>query len=112
MKIQGKIKKMMPIASGISRIGNSWKRQDFIFEFYDSINDQYTDTILLSIMNDRIDEINMYESQEVIIDVRHQVKTYGDRIYNEVWIKSFEPVTTTEQENSEHSDEKKDDMPF
>lgn len=98
MKVQGRIKKLMPEANGISRVGNHWRRVDFIFEYFDNDKDQFADTVLLSVMNDKIDEFAMKEGEEVIIDVRHQVKTYGERLYTELWIKSFEKVATQSQQ--------------
>ena len=92
MKVQGRIKKLMPIQTGISRIGNNWKKQDFILEYFEEPTDQYSDTVMLSLMNDRIDEYNLKEGDEVEVDVRHQVKAYGERVYNDLFWRSIEKV--------------------
>lgn len=101
MKVQGRIKKLLPVQSGISRIGNNWKKQDFILEYFEEPTDQYSDTVLLSLMNDRIDEYSLKEGDEVEVDVRHQVKAYGERVYNELLCRSVEkinkPKPATEQ---------------
>lgn len=100
MKVQGRIKKLMPIQTGISRIGNNWKKQDFILEYFEEPTDQYSDTVLLSLMNERIDEYKLKVGDEVEVDVRHQVKAYGERVYNELFcrfVKKVNQAKTSEQ---------------
>lgn len=99
MKVQGRIKRLMPVQSGISRIGNKWKKQDFIIEYFEEPTDQYADTVLLSLMNDRIDEYKLKEGDEVEVDVRHQVKAYGERVYNELFCRFVKKVN--QAKNSE-----------
>lgn len=110
MTVQGRIKKLMTEASGISKVGNHWRRQDFIFEFFENPEDQYADTVLLSVMNDKIDEYKLREGEEVIIDVRHQVKTYGERVYTELGIRSFEKVTKDAPAGQQPTTEQKEAM--
>lgn len=88
---------MFPTKSGVSRLGNNWRRQDFILEFFAEPTDQYADTVQLSVMNDKIDEFALNEGDEVNVEVRHQVKTYGERIYNDLWVKSLEKVSSGTQ---------------
>ena len=92
MKVRGRIKKLFPMKSGVSRLGNNWRRQDFILEFFAEPTDQYADTVQLSVMNDKIDEFALNEGDEVNVEVRHQVKTYGERLYNDLWVKTLEKV--------------------
>ena len=114
MKVQGRIKKLMPIQTGISRIGNNWKKQDFILEYFEEPTDQYADTVLLSLMNDRIDEYKLKEGDEVKVDVRHQVKAYGERVYNELFYRSIEkvnkPKPATEQPSVQPTPEQQEAM--
>lgn len=97
MKVRGRIKKLFPMKSGVSRLGNNWRRQDFILEFFAEPTDQYADTVQLSIMNDKIDEFALNEGDEVNVEVRHQVKTYGERLYNDLWVKTLEKVSGSTQ---------------
>ena len=41
MKLKGRVKKLMAVRSGVSRVGNAWKAQDFIFEYFDNDEEQY-----------------------------------------------------------------------
>lgn len=95
MKVQGRVKKLMPMQSGISRLGNSWRRQDFILEYFSEPNDQYADTVLLQVMNDKIEDYALAEGEEVVVDFRHNVRSYGDRIYNEIYIRDLKKVGGT-----------------
>lgn len=97
MKVRGRIKKLFPMKSGVSRLGNNWRRQDFILEFFAEPTDQYADTVQLSVMNDKIDEFALNEGDEVNVEVRHQVKTYGERLYNDLWVKTLEKVSSGTQ---------------
>lgn len=114
MKVQGRIKRLMPIQTGISRIGNNWKKQDFILEYFEEPKDQYSDTMLLSLMNDRIDESQLKEGEEVEVEVRHQVKAYGERVYNELLCRSVEkvnkPKPATEQPSVQPTPEQQEAM--
>jgi len=92
MKVQGRIKKLLEPRSGVSAIGNAWRRQDFILEYFERPEDQYAETVCLQVMNDRIDEYDMHEGDEVIVDFGHRVNEYQGRIYTEMRIRSFEKV--------------------
>lgn len=92
MKYQGRIKKLMDVRSGVSRVGNAWRSQDFIFEYFESDEDRYSETVLLSVRGEKIEELALREGEEVVVDVRCVVKTYGERIYNEVYARSVEKV--------------------
>ena len=76
----------------MSAIGNAWRRQDFILEYFEKPEDQYAETVCLQVMNDRIDEYDMHEGDEVIVDFGHRVNEYQGRIYTEMRIRSFEKV--------------------
>lgn len=92
MKFQGRIKKLMPVRSGVSRVGNAWRSQDFIFEYFESDDERYSETVLMSVRGEKIDELKLIEGEDVIVDVRCVVKTYGERIYNEVYARTVEKV--------------------
>ena len=95
MKVQGRIKRLMPIQSGISRVGNSWRRQDFILEFFEKEEDRYADSVVLSLMNEKIEDYALQEGEDVLVEIRHNVKAYNERVYTELWIRSLERVKTT-----------------
>lgn len=88
MKLQGRVKKLMDVRSGVSRVGNAWKAQDFIFEYFDNPEEQYAETVLLNVRGDKIEELNLYEGDEIEVDLRCTVRSYGDRLYNEPYARN------------------------
>lgn len=91
MQFQGRIYKIFPVQSGTSQRGE-WSRQDFIFEYFESPNDRYADRVLLSLMNDRINEYDLHEGDEVIIGFGHNTREYQGRYFNDVRLYHFEKV--------------------
>lgn len=92
MKLQGRIFKVMPVQSGKSQAGNEWRKQDFIFEFFENPTDRYSDKVLLSVMNDRIEEWDLHEGDEARIGFGHSVREYNGRWFNELRAYSFEKI--------------------
>ena len=54
MEFKGRIMKVLPVTSGTSQNGNEWKKQEFVFEYFEQQTDRYSDKVCLSIMNGRI----------------------------------------------------------
>jgi hypothetical protein len=88
MKLQGRVKKLMDVRSGVSRIGNAWKAQDFIFEYFDNDAEQYAETVLLNVRGEKIEELSLHEGDEIEVDLRCTVRSYGDRLYNEPYARN------------------------
>lgn len=88
MKLQGRVKKLMDVRSGVSRVGNAWKAQDFIFEYFDNPEEQYAETVLLNVRGEKIEELSLHEGDEIEVDLRCTVRSYGDRLYNEPYARN------------------------
>ena len=88
MKVQGRVKKLMDVRSGVSRVGNAWKAQDFIFEYFDNPAEQYAETVLLNVRGDKIEELKLHEGDEIEVDLRCAVRSYGERLYNELYARN------------------------
>ena len=41
MEFKGRIMKVLPVTSGTSQNGNEWKKQEFIFEYFEQQTDRY-----------------------------------------------------------------------
>lgn len=116
MKVQGRVKKLMDVRSGVSRVGNAWKAQDFIFEYFDNPTEQYAETVLLNVRGDKIEELKLHEGDEIEVDLRCAVRSYGERLYNEPYARNVvvvKPVAqpqadaTSEQPAPQPTDEQK-----
>lgn len=97
MKIQGRVKKLMDVRSGVSRVGNAWKAQDFIFEYFDNDAEQYAETVLLNVRGEKIEELNLHEGDEIEVDLRCTVRSYGERLYNEPYARNVVVVKPISQ---------------
>ena len=100
MKLRGRVKKLMDVRSGVSRVGNAWKAQDFIFEYFDSPEEQYADTVLLNVKGEKIEELRLHEGDEIEVDLRCTVRSYGDRLYNEPYARNVVVMKSTAQPQS------------
>lgn len=78
----------MDVRSGVSRVGNAWKAQDFIFEYFDNPEEQYAETVLLNVSGEKIGELSLHEGDEIEVDLRCTVRSYGDRLYNKPYARN------------------------
>ena len=100
MKLRGRVKKLMDVRSGVSRVGNAWKAQDFIFEYFDSPEEQRADTVLLNVRGEKIEELRLHDGDEIEVDLRCTVRSYGDRLYNEPYARNVVVMKSTAQPQS------------
>ena len=130
MEVQGRISKILSTRTGTKTDGTTWQAQEFIFEFFETPEQRWSDKVVLSIMNERIKEYNLHEGDEVKIGFSHSVNEWNGRYYPEFRIYKFEKLSTataqqpsqpaptapasqpakTDEEASD--EEKKDDLPF
>ena len=101
MKLRGRVKKLMDVRSGVSRVGNAWKAQDFIFEYFDSPEEQYAETVLLNVKGEKIGELSLHDGDEIEVDLRCKVRSYGDRLYNEPYARNVVVVKSQWQKVQE-----------
>lgn len=98
MEFKGRIMKVLPVTSGTSQNGNEWKKQEFVFEYFEQQTDRYSDKVCLSIMNDRIAEYDPHENDEVIIGFGHSIREYQGRYFNELRLYKFQKVAQAQPE--------------
>lgn len=98
MEFKGRIMKVLPVTSGTSQNGNEWKKQEFVFEYFEQQTDRYSDKVCLSIMNDRIAEYDLHENDEVLIGFGHSIREYQGRYFNELRLYKFQKVGVQQPE--------------
>ena len=92
MKFQGRVKKILPLRSGISqRTGNEWKSLPFIFEYFEHDTDRYPDQVLLETFDTNVIE-HLKEGMEVRCGFAHHTREYEGRVFNEVRLYKIESV--------------------
>lgn len=85
MEFVGRIFKLMPLQTGVSeRTGNTWHRQEFVFEYFEHPTDRYSDKAALTIFNNSIQELGLKEGDQVLVGFGHNVREYDGRYYNEL----------------------------
>lgn len=92
MKFQGRVKKMLPLRSGVSqRTGNEWKALPFIFEYFENPTDHYPESVVLETYDTKVIE-GLKEGMEIVVGFSHRTREYEGRWYNELRIYSLESV--------------------
>lgn len=115
MEFVGRISKLMPLQSGVSeRTGNTWYRQEFVFEYFEHPTDRYSDKAALTIFNNSIQELGLKEGDQVLVGFGHNVREYDGRYYNELRAYKVERFLPNNGKNGDgNGDEKKEDgLPF
>ena len=92
MEFQGRVKKILPVRSGVSqRTGNEWKALPFIFEYYENPTDRFADTVLLETFDTNVIE-NLKEGMEIRCGFGHRTRDYEGKTYNEIRLYKIESV--------------------
>lgn len=87
---------MFPTTSGTSKNGNDWEKQEFVFEYFEHPTDRYSDKVLLSVMNDRIQAYALKEGDNVRCGFSHSVREYNGRFFNEIRLYKLDKLGATQ----------------
>ena len=82
----------MPIRKGVRNDGTEWQSQEFVFEYYEHETDWWSNKVLLSVMNDRIQEVDMHVGDEFRIGFSHRIREYQGRVFNDIVLNKIEKV--------------------
>ena len=98
MKFQGRVKKILPIRSGVSqRTGNEWKAMPFIFEYFENPTDHYPESVVLETYDTKVIDA-LKEGMEIVVGFGHRTREFEGRWYNELRIYSLESVARASQQ--------------
>ena len=130
MEFTGRIMKVLPPRSGVSKAGKEWKTQQFIFEYFENPSDRYSDKVVIETFDTNIME-QLEENATVRIGFGHRYEEYNGNYYNRLTMYKFErldhtnalktaPAANDAPTNGDPSvvvpqpqtEEKKDDLPF
>ena len=97
MEFQGRVKKLLPIRSGVSqRTGNEWKALPFIFEYFENPTDRFADTVVLETFDTNVID-NLKEGMEIRCGFGHRTREYEGKTYNELRLYKIESVRAANQ---------------
>ncbi len=80
MELTGKVKKVLPLETGESKAGKTWKRQDFVVEFKDGSFDKI---VVFTARNDSpLEKVStMKEGSEVKVAFNVESREYNGKYY-------------------------------
>jgi hypothetical protein len=112
MEFTGRIEKVFEPRTGVSqKTGNEWKSQQFIFEYYETPTDRFSDKVVLETMDTKIME-QLKEGVNVRIGFGHKVSEYKGNYYNHLTIYMFKlAVNPTDTPSTEAGAEQTADQP-
>ena len=138
MVIQANVCAVGKIQTGTSQqSGNQWRKQEFVVEWFVNQNDTQSQKIVLSLMNDRIEQYNLQVGDKVEVRFDLRYREYQERFYQDVYMPydglkkigkvtkdtaALQPAQATNvqqpanspqpQNNAPQGGEKSDDLPF
>lgn len=97
MKLKGKIQKMLPMQSGVSKNnGKEWQKVEFVVEVSD--NKTYPDTLCICAFNDKVTElVGINQGDEVEVEFDCKVNEYNGRVFNSLMLYKIEKVGAPQQ---------------
>lgn len=98
--------KLLPVRSGQKSDGSEWRSQEFVFEYVENPDNWWSEKVVLSLMNERIDEYQLKEGDEVRVKFGHSVREYQGRYYNEMRLRK---LTKKEHPSSDEDAQKKEE---
>lgn len=81
MEIRGRIIQILPQASGVSRQGNNWRKQEYVLETFD----QYPRKVLFNFFNNTIDQYPLQQGDDIILSFDLESRSYVGRDGVERW---------------------------
>lgn len=114
MQFDGTITHVSPIQSGTSKSGKAWRRMEAVLEY--EHHDQYPKAIVVSVMNDKIEELNLKLGGEYEVEVDFSVREYNGKYYQSAtaWKATAKDVPTAPdpQQAQTQTQEDADELPF
>jgi len=95
VELTGRIAQILPLEQGVSKAGNSWRKQVFILE----TQDQYPRKVAISLLNDNIDKYAIQVGKVVTANLEIESREWNGKWYTEVkaWQLTYpqgQPVAT------------------
>lgn len=90
MEFEGRILRILPARTGISKkSGNAWKALPFVFEYFETPDQRYSDKVLLEQFDTTaIDRMKEYD--KVRIGFAPRLREYEGRLFNDIHMYKFE----------------------
>lgn len=88
MELQGRIVRVLGETSGTNQQGNPWRKFEYLFGYYENPSDIYERHVVLSFMNDRVDQYKNFNENDKV-KVRIALTAYerpqgSGKFYNDI----------------------------
>lgn len=80
VELTGRIAQILPLEQGVSKAGNSWRKQVFILE----TQDQYPRKVAISLLNDNIDKYAIQVGMVVTANIEIESREWNGKWFTEV----------------------------
>ncbi len=80
LKIQGRIIAVLPEVGGVSKAGNTWKKQEYVLETFD----QYPRKICFNAFGAKVDEFAIQEGETLTVSVDIESREFNGRWYTDI----------------------------
>lgn len=80
MEIRGRIIMVLPLATGVSKTGNNWKKQEYVLE----TGDQYPRKVKFDFFGDRVDQYPLQIGEDVVVSFDLESREFNGRWYTDV----------------------------
>ena len=122
IKLTGRIAEVMPLQSGVSqRTGNTWKSQEYLFEYFAWGGAMYPNRICCRVFGeDNIAKFNLKEREEnvtITLSITANKTQDGDRWFNEVRITNVsrqgqnQPVQASNGQQADNQPQQQNNAP-
>ena len=120
LSVKGKLVKILNLESGISRSGNSWKKQEFVLE----TQDQFPKKVCFTLFNDKVSLLGGFsdgDELEVSFDVEsrefnnkwyHNINAWKIEKVGRMAASEIPPPFSSDDIPPENIQEDPDDLPF
>jgi hypothetical protein len=120
LSVKGKLVMILNLESGVSRSGNSWKKQEFILE----TQDQFPKKVCFTLFNDKVSLLSGFaagEDLEVSFDVEsrefnnkwyHNINAWKIEKVGQISAAEIPPPFSSGDIPPENNTEDPDDLPF
>ena len=101
MELQGRIVRVLGESNGTNQQGNPWRKLEYLFGYYENPSDIYERNIVLSYMNDHVDQNKGYkENDQVKVRVAMTCREYpqgSGRYFNDIRCGDLQMIQRAQQ---------------
>lgn len=91
--LEGTVKTVLPLQSGISKAGNEWKKQEFVIE----TTEQYPKAVKFTLFGDKVDNFGVFllEGNQVTVHFDAESREFNGKYYTDLNAYKVEPIGDT-----------------